>query len=170
VFIFEHSLASPWQANNACSRRCVWFMTRFVACGLWLDLRVNVLTDVENNGTQGFIQVQTFMRIKTYVLCASVYYNSLGRDPLYPVFYRLRGVWFIRKIRVSYSCTRLRLYLYLSILQDSSNDYLLSTSVMAPLAWILRSSGSTHSGPLFLSSESRYQTSLAAHKCLANEI
>jgi hypothetical protein len=43
--------------------------------GFWLDLRVGVLTDMENNGTQwarGFIQVWASMRIKPYVLCALV--------------------------------------------------------------------------------------------------
>jgi hypothetical protein len=48
---------------------------------LQLDLRVWVLTDVKNNGTQGtqgFIQVRASVRIKSYVLCASVYYDPLG--------------------------------------------------------------------------------------------
>jgi hypothetical protein len=32
----------------------------------------------------------------------------------------------MRNVRVGYSCTRLGLYLYLPILQNLSNDYLLS--------------------------------------------
>jgi hypothetical protein len=44
--------------------------------GLWLNLRVGELTDVKNNGTlgtQGFIQVQTSVMIKTlHHVCVGV--------------------------------------------------------------------------------------------------
>jgi hypothetical protein len=47
------------------------------------------------------------------------------RPPLL-LLYMLREVGFTMKDRVSYSCVRPRLYLYLPILQDLFNDYLLN--------------------------------------------
>jgi hypothetical protein len=54
----------------------------------WLDLRVCVLTDVGNNGTQGtreFIQVWASVRIKNYVMCASVVLWFIGLRPPLPL-------------------------------------------------------------------------------------
>jgi hypothetical protein len=77
-----------------------------------------------------------------------VYYDLLGQDPLYPSFYQLRVlVGITRMVRVGYSCTRPGLYLYLLILQDLSNDYLLIALVMDLVAQTLRMSGPTHGGP-----------------------
>jgi hypothetical protein len=63
--------------------------------GLGLDLRVGVLTDVENNGTQetrGFIQVQASVRIKTLhpvcVSCIMIHWvetPSISTCPIYKI-------------------------------------------------------------------------------------
>jgi hypothetical protein len=61
-----------------------------------------------------------------------VYYDSLGQDPLYPSFYMPSRVGITRKNQVGYSHTQLGLYLYLPILQDLSNDYLLNRLSYGP--------------------------------------
>jgi hypothetical protein len=56
--------------------------------GLWLDLRVRVLTNVKNKGTQGtrgFIQVRVSMRIKILCpVCVGVLL-FIGLTPLLPI-------------------------------------------------------------------------------------
>jgi hypothetical protein len=44
--------------------------------------------------------------------------------PYLPIFLYVKGVRFIRNDRISYNLTRSGLYLYLSILQDLSINYL----------------------------------------------
>jgi hypothetical protein len=61
-------------------------------------LRVGVLTNVENNGTQetrGFIQVHATVRIKNLCpVCVYCIMIAWVETPLYPSFYKLRSVGF----------------------------------------------------------------------------
>jgi hypothetical protein len=119
--------------------------------GLWLCLRVGVLTNVKNNDMQEtwvFIQVQAFIRIKIIVPCLSVYYDLLGWGLLYPSFYRLKGVGFTRRIR--------------SVIIISDRDSI-STCLFYKInlmiiykspqlwAWLLRPSEPTHGGSPYFS-------------------
>jgi hypothetical protein len=72
----------------------LWFMTRF-----------------ESSGTHGCDEQWNMRDMRVYIgsgllednsptsCVPQLYYDCLGRDPLYPSFYRLRGVWFTWKIR-----------------------------------------------------------------------
>jgi hypothetical protein len=53
---------------------------------------------MEREGDEGLDRFGPPCGQEPYILCASVDYDCLGRDPLYPSFYRFKGVGFIWKI------------------------------------------------------------------------
>jgi hypothetical protein len=125
---------------------------------LRLDSRVGVLTDAKNNGTcriRGFRQVQSFLWIKPYIMCASMYSNFLGGDPLSLSFYSLRG-YGLHGRSSWYDCTRLGLNLYLPYLQDLIL-FLSSKPPRFDASWpvSLGRVGRLMEGPQFLFTESR---------------
>jgi hypothetical protein len=103
--------------------------TESSCCGLWLDLRVGVLTDVENNGiqrTRGFIQVRASMRIKTlHVVCVGCIMIHWIETPSTPPFIGKGGVGFTCKTP-SVIIVLDPDSLYLPCLQDSIYNYLLN--------------------------------------------
>jgi hypothetical protein len=85
-------------------------------------------------GTRGFRQVRASVRIKTLRLVFFGVLCFIGQRPLLPSFYVPRGVRSTRKDRVGYNHIRPGLYLYLPILQDLSNAYLLNCLSCGPPA------------------------------------
>jgi hypothetical protein len=59
---------------------------------------------IEHKGHEGLGRFRPPCGEKPYVLCALVYYDCLGRDPIYPSFYRLRGGRVYMDDPVEYKC------------------------------------------------------------------